>query len=62
VLRKMIIEYPWSLIDRLACHERYSALGTRGMCKNVAFKSIKHIHSYFIDKYNNTPSVSEANI
>jgi hypothetical protein len=38
VLGMMIIEYPWCWIDRPACHERYSAMGITGMCKNVALK------------------------
>jgi len=39
VFGKMIIEYPWCLIDRPARHERYSAMGITGMCKNVALEA-----------------------
>jgi hypothetical protein len=36
---KMIIEYPWCLIDRPAHHERYSAMAITGMWKNVTLEA-----------------------
>jgi hypothetical protein len=36
---KMIIEYPWCLIDRPARHERYSAMAITGMYKNVTLEA-----------------------
>jgi len=38
-LGKMIIECPWCLISRPACHERYSAMGITGICKYVALEA-----------------------
>ena len=61
VFGKMIIEYPWCLIERPACHDRYPAMGITGMCENAALTRVQHIHTYFIPKYNNKPSVSKAN-